>query len=111
MCSNPEIERAGAQGTLNHSVKESHCASAYISVRGLPFPYHANRRPAVPRPTGGWGEGEDELNQPGKATGRWACAPRPSADRRIWSPALRNFGDLKPAPTPDGVPVGITSPG
>src|SRR5213079_2739781 len=33
MCSNPEIERAGAQGTLNHSVKWSHSASAYISVR------------------------------------------------------------------------------
>ena len=32
-------------------------------------------------------------------------------DRRMGSPGFRNCGGFMPRPTPDGVPVGITSPG
>ena len=45
------------------------------------------------------------------ATIRWFCSPSPSTDKRTRSPGFKKRGGLKPMPTPDGVPVGITSPG
>src|SRR5438067_11577950 len=58
MCSNPEIERAGAQGTLNHSVKWSHSASAYISVRATYSRIARIAGQAPPRPAGRRDEGK-----------------------------------------------------
>src|SRR6266508_473361 len=50
-------------------------------------------------------------SDPSRAAIRVSSTPSPSISTRISSPALRNSGGLRPAPTPDGVPVAITSPG
>ena len=46
-----------------------------------------------------------------QATTSCRCWPRPATPRSTTSPGLRNSGGLQPAPTPEGVPVAITSPG
>lgn len=47
----------------------------------------------------------------GVATTRERCSPRPSIPRRISSPTARYRGGRRPSPTPEGVPVLMTSPG
>ena len=49
--------------------------------------------------------------QPGQVRTSWRCSPSPPTPRRITSPVFRKRWGLWPAPTPGGVPVGMTSPG
>ena len=47
----------------------------------------------------------------GSHSKRFSIAPMPSISIFTTSPATSHFGGLKPMPTPDGVPVAMTSPG
>ena len=42
---------------------------------------------------------------------RFSSSPMPEIAIRTVSPDFRNFGGLKPMPTPAGVPVAMRSPG
>src|ERR1041384_5047095 len=89
----------GALGTQNHSVKESHYASAHVA-------FSRNALAAVGVADPPFREAVSDRDQPWKATRRWVCSPSPSTDRRIVSPGRRKRGGLNPIATPEGVPVG-----
>ena len=109
----PRLDRAAAERVVRE-------IRADESLRYLPGGYgfeiaHDGANPGQParavarsRPEGNRGAGG---GQPAQARTSWRCSPSPPMPRRITSPGFRKTCGFCPAPTPGGVPVGMTSPG